>query len=147
MGASTSKNSSRLELIVEPWLEKLFNEEIAQRFDSSSAGFLLIVLFSFDLSSEQLAAAFSAKVSIAASKDKDEKEKLLQEWKVEKKITVISWISLSCFLMREFLIHRLNRLLVRLRVMVRTLLRCPELAHPGRLSCQSWSTPTHRGTL
>ncbi|GMT16302.1 hypothetical protein PFISCL1PPCAC_7599, partial [Pristionchus fissidentatus] len=55
-----------LELIVEPWLDKLFNEELKERFS---------------LDEVHLSAAFSSKIALGETKSAEEKEKIMEEWK------------------------------------------------------------------
>ncbi|GMR37123.1 hypothetical protein PMAYCL1PPCAC_07318 [Pristionchus mayeri] len=59
-----------LELIVEPWIDKLFNEELKSRFS---------------LEKSRLVAAFSSKITLGETKTAEEKEKIMEEWKARAK--------------------------------------------------------------
>ncbi|GMS84789.1 hypothetical protein PENTCL1PPCAC_6964, partial [Pristionchus entomophagus] len=59
-----------LELIVEPWIDKLFNEELKTRFS---------------LDETRLAAAFSSKITLGETKTAEEKERIMEEWKARSK--------------------------------------------------------------
>ncbi|KAF8361543.1 mtrr-1 [Pristionchus pacificus] len=59
-----------LELTVEPWIDKLFNEELNTRFS---------------IDESRLAAAFSSKITLGEAKTAEEKERIMEEWKARAK--------------------------------------------------------------